>query len=209
MYAFWASSKGYDFNFLGPILFSGLMGLFFWGFFQIFFPMVSGSANLSSSERPMNCDVEDRLAPGLSLVHTATAQAWYPDASFSPLLALVCLLSGMSLSLALLQGPIGETIFAGLGALIFAGYIVFDTGAAVWQPADRASVPNLVHGVEAQETYHCLGNNTVPPHGVQVLFRSWPSSISVCPACCTWLWLQPCDLLILGELNTTCANAVS
>eukprot|EP00891_Asterochloris_glomerata_P008634 jgi/Astpho2/8634/e_gw1.00126.46.1_t len=64
IYAFWASSKGYDFNFLGPILFSGLMGLFFWGFFQIFFPM----------------------------------------------------------------GPIGETIFAGLGALIFAGYIVFDTG---------------------------------------------------------------------------------
>ena len=46
MYAFWASSKGYDFNFLGPILFSGLMGLFFWGFFQIFFPMVSGRGRL-------------------------------------------------------------------------------------------------------------------------------------------------------------------
>ncbi len=41
--------------------------------------------------------------------------------------------------LALLQGPIGETIFAGLGALIFAGYIVFDTGAAVWPSADRIS----------------------------------------------------------------------
>ena len=46
--------------------------------------------------------------------------------------------------LALLQGPIGETIFAGLGALIFAGYIVFDTGAAVWQLADTCSSPARV-----------------------------------------------------------------
>lgn len=48
IYAFWASSKGYDFNFLGPILFSGLMGLFFWGFFQIFFPMVSGRGSVET-----------------------------------------------------------------------------------------------------------------------------------------------------------------
>ena len=69
MYAFWASSKGYDFSFLGPLLFAGLMGLLCWGFFQIFFPMVSGRGSVGTwlREAPMRCDTEGFVAPGLSL----------------------------------------------------------------------------------------------------------------------------------------------
>ncbi|XP_068663220.1 BI1-like protein [Aristolochia californica] len=38
-YTFWASKKGKDFSFLGPILFAGLMILLLTSFIQIFFPL--------------------------------------------------------------------------------------------------------------------------------------------------------------------------
>ncbi|CAD5183999.1 BI1-like protein [Musa acuminata AAA Group] len=38
-YTFWASRKGKDFSYLGPIVFSGLMVLFLSTFIQIFFPL--------------------------------------------------------------------------------------------------------------------------------------------------------------------------
>jgi protein lifeguard len=63
LYTFWASRQGYDFTFLGPFLFGGLLVLVIWGFIQVFFPL----------------------------------------------------------------GPIGRMIFALIGALIFCGYIVYDT----------------------------------------------------------------------------------
>jgi len=36
-YTFWASRQGYDFGFLGPLLFASLLVLIVWGFIQIFF----------------------------------------------------------------------------------------------------------------------------------------------------------------------------
>ncbi|XAR57157.1 hypothetical protein NMG60_11025197 [Bertholletia excelsa] len=42
-YTFWASKKGKDFSFLGPILFTGLFTLIFAGFIQMFFPLGSTS----------------------------------------------------------------------------------------------------------------------------------------------------------------------
>ncbi|KAM0954259.1 hypothetical protein DsansV1_C01g0009101 [Dioscorea sansibarensis] len=42
-YTFWASKKGKDFSFLGPILFAGLMVLLLTSFIQIFFPLGSAS----------------------------------------------------------------------------------------------------------------------------------------------------------------------
>ncbi|KAK9289204.1 hypothetical protein L1049_017678 [Liquidambar formosana] len=38
-YTFWASKKGKDFSYLGPILFASLMVLFVTGFIQMFFPL--------------------------------------------------------------------------------------------------------------------------------------------------------------------------
>eukprot|EP00271_Cylindrocystis_brebissonii_P021101 TRINITY_DN7374_c0_g1_i1.p1 TRINITY_DN7374_c0_g1~~TRINITY_DN7374_c0_g1_i1.p1 ORF type:complete len:252 (-),score=33.91 TRINITY_DN7374_c0_g1_i1:1004-1759(-) len=38
-YTFWASRRGQDFSFLGPMLFASLMVLLLWGVIQIFFPM--------------------------------------------------------------------------------------------------------------------------------------------------------------------------
>ncbi|ERN12422.1 hypothetical protein AMTRI_Chr01g137130 [Amborella trichopoda] len=43
-YTFWASKKGKDFSFLGPILFAGLMILILTGFIQIFFPLGSAAS---------------------------------------------------------------------------------------------------------------------------------------------------------------------
>eukprot|EP00897_Mesotaenium_endlicherianum_P002905 jgi/Mesen1/2642/ME000166S01767 len=37
-YTFWAARQGYDFHFLGPMLFVALMCLCLWGFIQAFFP---------------------------------------------------------------------------------------------------------------------------------------------------------------------------
>lgn len=62
-YTFWASKKGKDFSFLGPILFASLVVLILFGFIQMFFPL----------------------------------------------------------------GPLSTTIYGGLGAVIFSGYIVYDT----------------------------------------------------------------------------------
>ncbi|KAJ8619608.1 hypothetical protein MRB53_028137 [Persea americana] len=42
-YTFWASKKGKDFSYLGPILFAGLMVLFLTGLIQMFFPLGSAS----------------------------------------------------------------------------------------------------------------------------------------------------------------------
>lgn len=42
-YAFWASRKGKDFSYLGPVLFAGLMVLVLTSFIQIFFPLGSAS----------------------------------------------------------------------------------------------------------------------------------------------------------------------
>uniref|UniRef100_A0A0C9RHZ3 TSA: Wollemia nobilis Ref_Wollemi_Transcript_19177_1334 transcribed RNA sequence n=1 Tax=Wollemia nobilis TaxID=56998 RepID=A0A0C9RHZ3_9CONI len=62
-YTFWASKKGKDFSFLGPILFSSLLVLILFGFIQMVFPL----------------------------------------------------------------GPLSTTIYGGVGAIIFSGYIVYDT----------------------------------------------------------------------------------
>lgn len=62
-YTFWASKKGKDFSFLGPILFSSLIVIILFGFIQVFFPL----------------------------------------------------------------GSLSTTIYGGLGALVFSGYIVYDT----------------------------------------------------------------------------------
>uniref|UniRef100_A0A7N0UQJ2 BI1-like protein n=1 Tax=Kalanchoe fedtschenkoi TaxID=63787 RepID=A0A7N0UQJ2_KALFE len=62
-YTFWASKKGKDFSYLGPILFSCLMVLVVTGFMQMFFPL----------------------------------------------------------------GPVSNAIYGGLGAMIFSGYVVYDT----------------------------------------------------------------------------------
>ncbi|KAK4713824.1 hypothetical protein R3W88_019731 [Solanum pinnatisectum] len=40
-YTFWASKRGQDFSFLGPILFASLIVLFLTGFLQLFFPLGS------------------------------------------------------------------------------------------------------------------------------------------------------------------------
>ncbi|ONI28563.1 hypothetical protein PRUPE_1G148200 [Prunus persica] len=40
-YTFWASKKGKDFSFLGPVLFTGLIVLLVTGFMQMFFPLGS------------------------------------------------------------------------------------------------------------------------------------------------------------------------
>lgn len=42
-YTFWASKKGKDFSYLGPILFSSLIILILTGFIQTFFPLGSTS----------------------------------------------------------------------------------------------------------------------------------------------------------------------
>ncbi|XP_028065949.1 BI1-like protein [Camellia sinensis] len=42
-YTFWASKKGKDFSYLGPILFTSLFTLFLAGFIQMFFPLGSTS----------------------------------------------------------------------------------------------------------------------------------------------------------------------
>lgn len=42
-YTFWASKKGKDFSYLGPILFTSLFVLFLTGFIQVFFPLGSTS----------------------------------------------------------------------------------------------------------------------------------------------------------------------
>ncbi|XP_072984708.1 BI1-like protein [Typha latifolia] len=62
-YTFWASKKGKDFSFLGPVLFAGLVVLILTSFIQIFFPL----------------------------------------------------------------GPSSVALFGGLGALIFSGFLVYDT----------------------------------------------------------------------------------
>ncbi|KAG0578895.1 hypothetical protein M758_4G060700 [Ceratodon purpureus] len=62
-YTHWAARKGYDFSFLGPILFTSLMIVLLFGFIQVFFPL----------------------------------------------------------------GPVSQTIYGGLTALIFSAYIVYDT----------------------------------------------------------------------------------
>jgi len=62
-YTFWASKKGKDFSFLGPILFSSLIVIILFSFIQVFFPL----------------------------------------------------------------GSLSTTIYGGLGALVFSGYIVYDT----------------------------------------------------------------------------------
>lgn len=63
LYTFWAAKRGYDFNFLGPFLFSAVIVLLVFGFIQIIFPL----------------------------------------------------------------GKITSMIYGGLGALIFSGYIIYDT----------------------------------------------------------------------------------
>ncbi|GLJ38136.1 hypothetical protein SUGI_0776320 [Cryptomeria japonica] len=45
-YTFWASKKGKDFSFLGPVLFASLLVLFLFGFIQIFFPLGSLSTTI-------------------------------------------------------------------------------------------------------------------------------------------------------------------
>ena len=62
-YTFWASKKGKDFSYLGPILFSSLMILLITGFIQMFFPL----------------------------------------------------------------GPTSYAVYSGISAIVFAGYIVYDT----------------------------------------------------------------------------------
>ncbi|GAU35613.1 hypothetical protein TSUD_30300 [Trifolium subterraneum] len=39
LYTFWAASRGYDFNFLGPFLFGAVLVLMVFGMIQIFFPL--------------------------------------------------------------------------------------------------------------------------------------------------------------------------
>ncbi|XP_039146033.1 protein LIFEGUARD 4-like [Dioscorea cayenensis subsp. rotundata] len=39
LYTFWAASRGYDFNFLGPFLFAAVMILMVFALIQVFFPM--------------------------------------------------------------------------------------------------------------------------------------------------------------------------
>ncbi|GAB4824095.1 hypothetical protein N2152v2_011141 [Parachlorella kessleri] len=63
LYTFYATSKGVDFSFMGPMLFGCLMAVFVWGILQIFFP----------------------------------------------------------------PGPVGRTIYSLVVAVLFCGYIVFDT----------------------------------------------------------------------------------
>ncbi|XP_051127858.1 BI1-like protein [Andrographis paniculata] len=48
-YTFWASKKGKDFSFLGPILFTSLFVLFMAGLIQVFFPLGSTSSTIYSS----------------------------------------------------------------------------------------------------------------------------------------------------------------
>ncbi|CAK9161874.1 unnamed protein product [Ilex paraguariensis] len=47
-YTFWASKRGKDFSYLGPILFTSLMVLFLTGFIQMFFPLGSTSVAIYS-----------------------------------------------------------------------------------------------------------------------------------------------------------------
>ncbi|KAF3324366.1 BI1-like protein [Carex littledalei] len=63
LYTFWAAKRGYDFNFLGPFLFSAVIVLLVFSFIQILFPL----------------------------------------------------------------GKISVMIYGGLGALVFSGYIIYDT----------------------------------------------------------------------------------
>ncbi|KAJ8497931.1 hypothetical protein OPV22_008483 [Ensete ventricosum] len=39
LYTFWAASRGHDFNFLGPFLFSAMLALMVFAFIQLLFPM--------------------------------------------------------------------------------------------------------------------------------------------------------------------------
>ncbi|KAK2401708.1 Protein LIFEGUARD 4 [Trifolium repens] len=39
LYTFWAASRGYDFNFLGPFLFGAILVLMVFGLIQVFFPL--------------------------------------------------------------------------------------------------------------------------------------------------------------------------
>ncbi|KAL2455951.1 BI1-like protein [Abeliophyllum distichum] len=48
-YTFWASKKGRDFSYLGPILFTSLIVLVFTGFIQMFFPFGSTSVAIYSA----------------------------------------------------------------------------------------------------------------------------------------------------------------
>lgn len=45
-YTYWAARRGYDFSFLGPMLFAGVMILLFFGLFQAIFPFGQWSSTI-------------------------------------------------------------------------------------------------------------------------------------------------------------------
>jgi len=102
-YAFWASKKGKEFGYLGPILSSALTILVLTSFLQVM-PMIS-SERMGSTRK---CCFVTRRA-----IHTACNNLF--------------VLWNSVLQIFFPLGPVSVGLFGGLGALVFAGFILYDT----------------------------------------------------------------------------------
>jgi len=103
-YAFWASKKGKEFGYLGPILSSALTILVLTSFLQVM---------------PMSYD----SSKGMHSVHKYFMLA--PEQSTACNNRLFC--GGAVLQIFFPLGPVSVALFGGLGALVFAGFILYDT----------------------------------------------------------------------------------
>ncbi|KAL7177857.1 hypothetical protein ACSBR2_031087 [Camellia fascicularis] len=102
LYTFWAAKKGYDFSFLGPFLITSLMVLIVFGLIQV---------------------CRNFLFLFFSLMQVNRVG----------LFKLCCLLilslqnCGFNKHIFIPLGKLGSTIYGGIGAIIFSGFIIYDT----------------------------------------------------------------------------------
>ncbi|XP_048129610.1 BI1-like protein isoform X1 [Rhodamnia argentea] len=93
-YTFWASKKGKDFSYLGPILFTGLIVLIMTSFMQV--GLFNRMYNMPTT--PLAC-----FHKLIQIFFVMTMQMMFP------------------------VGPTSVAIYGGIAAIIFSGYIVYDT----------------------------------------------------------------------------------
>lgn len=106
-YAFWASKKGKEFGYLGPILSSALTILVLTSFLQVMPTTssernalyISANAALLPDEQSTACNNK----PLFGSLWNSALQVFFP------------------------LGPVSVGLFGGLGALVFSGFILYDT----------------------------------------------------------------------------------
>lgn len=107
-YAFWASKKGKEFGYLGPILSSALTILVLTSFLQVL---------------PIICYVIKECT-----LFTNTCILPLENSLFVITVLLYVLLYGTPwLQIFFPLGPVSVALFGGLGALVFSGFILYDT----------------------------------------------------------------------------------